>query len=210
MRPVVSFSFPSLLTDSDEQAREPGDAELGRAARSTGSFSDPVRLRAALEEHYESVWRAVRRFGVPSDAAEDAAQEVFIVLARKLDTVRAGEELKYLYGIAIRVAANRRRADLTRREVADGDAIQAAPSALPSQDVLLDQRRMRALLDRVLDELPEDLRTVLVLFEIEGFSEREVAETCALPIGTVASRLRRARLAFHRAAQRLRADQEKS
>jgi RNA polymerase sigma-70 factor, ECF subfamily len=88
--------------------------------------------------------------------------------------------------------------------------VHAAVSQAPAADALLEQRRLRELLDLALDELPHDLRTTLVLFELEGFSEREIAETCAVPLGTVASRLRRARQAFHKAALRLRAGLEKS
>jgi len=208
MRPEVSFSFPSFA-EAKEQTSEPSD-DVGADGARMGFATDTARLTALLHEHYASVWRAVRRFGVPSEAAEDAAQEVFIVLARKLDTIREGHELRYLYGVAMRVAANRRRASVARREVADSETVRGAVSAAPAPDALLEQRKMRELLDLALDELSDELRSVLVLFEIEGFSEREIAETCAIPLGTVASRLRRAREAFHRTAQRLRADLEKS
>jgi RNA polymerase sigma-70 factor, ECF subfamily len=207
MRPEVSFSFPSAVADEGptlavNEALKAGDSGVVEV--------DAARLSAMLHRHYTSVWRAVRRFGVPSDAAEDATQEVFIVASRKLATILEGQELRYLYGIAMRVAANRRRSVAARREVVDQDMVHAAVSQAPGADALLEQRRLRRLLDLALDELPHDLRTTLVLFELEGFSEREIAETCAVPIGTVASRLRRARQAFHKAALRLRADLEKS
>jgi RNA polymerase sigma-70 factor (ECF subfamily) len=197
------------LAEADEPASAKG-APSERTSGETLSFSDPDRVRALLDRHYAAVWRAVRRFGVPSEAAEDAAQEVFIILARKIDTIRVGQELRYLYGISMRVAANRRRASAARREVSDNETVQAVASQAPSPDALLEQRRLRQILDLALDELPDDLRTVLVLFEIEGFSEKEIAESCAIPVGTVASRLRRARQAFHTTAQRLRAELEKS
>jgi RNA polymerase sigma-70 factor, ECF subfamily len=207
MRPEVSFSFPSALADDGptlavSEAVESGKHEVAPV--------DTERLSALLHRHYGNVWRAVRRFGVPSEAAEDATQEVFIVAARKLASILEGQELRYLYGIAMRVAANRRRSVAARREVVDHDVVHAAVSQAPAADALLEQRRRRELLDLALDELPDDLRTTLVLFELEGFSEREIAETCDVPLGTVASRLRRARQAFHKAALRLRADLEKS
>lgn len=208
MRPEVSFSFPSAL--ADEGVTLSVSEETMPSSAPATSQADPARLSALLYRHYESVWRAVRRFGVPSEAAEDATQEVFIIASRKLATILEGQELRYLYGIALRVSANRRRSVAARREVADPDAIHAAVSQAPAADVLLEERRLRRLLDLALDELPDDLRTTLVLFELEGFSEREIAETCAIPLGTVASRLRRARQAFHKAALRLRADMEKS
>lgn len=207
MRPEVSFSFPSALSDegSPLAAGEEEPLSSGEVPK-----ADPERLASLLHRHYGGVWRAVRRFGVPDEAAEDATQEVFIVASRKLVTIVEGQELRYLYGIAMRVAANRRRAVAARREVVDSESVQAAVSQAPAADALLEQRRLRELLDRALDALPDDLRTTLVLFELEGFSEREIAETCSIPLGTVASRLRRARQAFHKAALRLRADLEKS
>ena len=162
------------------------------------------RLARLLELHYRSVWRAVRRLGVPSGSAEDAAQEVFIIAARKLPSIEAEGEARYLYGIAVRVAANRRRSSAARHELGDEAAVLAAVSSSPHPEALLEQKRMRELLDVALDVLPDDLRAALVLFEIEGFSEREISEICGVPLGTVASRLRRARQAFHRAAERLR------
>jgi len=60
----------------------------------------------------------------------------------------------------------------------------------------------------VLDELPLEERAVFVLFELEELSVPEIAELCALKVGTAASRLRRAREAFRAATQRLRARQD--
>jgi RNA polymerase sigma-70 factor (ECF subfamily) len=61
------------------------------------------------------------------------------------------------------------------------------------------------LLDVALDQLPRELRTVLVLFELEGLPVKDIAELEAIPVGTAASRLRRAREEFSQVAKRLRA-----
>jgi RNA polymerase sigma-70 factor (ECF subfamily) len=74
-----------------------------------------------------------------------------------------------------------------------------------SQDELSDQLRARALLDQVMTDMPEDLREVFVLFEIEEISIQDIATTLEIPIGTVGSRLRRARQAFQQAVTRHRA-----
>jgi len=195
MRPAVTFSFPAILSS---EGKEP--APLGVPAG-----ADPARLSRLVALHFDAVWRAVRRFGVPDSAAEDAAQEVFMVFSRKLPGIREGEELRYLFGVAMRIAANRRRAIAARREVADNDAVLGAASPAPLADALLEERRLRELLDLALGQLSDELRTTLVLFEIEGFSEKEIAATCGIPLGTVASRLRRARQAFHQAVEQMRA-----
>ena len=133
-------------------------------------------LAKLLRDEFRGVWRLVRRFGVPSASADDAAQEVFIIAARKLDEIEIGHERRYLFGIAIRVAANARRARARRPDQADSDALAFASSELPLSDALLDQKRMRELSDSVLDAMPLELRTAFVLFELEGFSVPEIAE----------------------------------
>ncbi|HEX6764447.1 MAG TPA: sigma-70 family RNA polymerase sigma factor [Polyangiaceae bacterium] len=168
------------------------------------SKAPDARLTELLKAHFHAVWRAVRRLGVMEDVADDAAQEVFIVAARKLDSIEPGSELRFLYGIALRIAANARRARLNRREVGAEEALIAASHALHGE-ALLERKRLRELLDVVLDELPDDLRTAFVLFELEGFSMREISAILEVPAGTVASRLRRGREAFQAAAERVRA-----
>lgn len=160
------------------------------------------RLAALLHAHFPMVWRAVRRFGVPSGSAEDAAQEVFIVLASKLDEVQVGKERPYLYAVAARVAANVRRSSIHRHENPGDEPVFDATSPLPNAERLLEQKRRRELLDRVLDTLTQDLRTAFVLFELEDLSVPEIAEVLQIPTGTVASRLRRAREQFGAAVSR--------
>src|SRR5688500_2448244 len=62
-----------------------------------------LRLAALLRDHFQVVWRAVRRFGVPPRSADDAAQEVFIIAAAKLRDIQPGRERQFLYGVAVRV-----------------------------------------------------------------------------------------------------------
>jgi RNA polymerase sigma-70 factor (ECF subfamily) len=162
-----------------------------------------TRLGQLLSEHFKAVWRMVRRLGIPPSGADDATQEVFIIAARKLEQIEVGRERQFLLGTALRVAANIRRSR-ERREYADQDLLTEEVDPRPSAEALLDQKRKRELLDRVLDSLADDLRETFVLVELEGMSGPEVAELIQIPLGTVASRLRRAREAFHIAAQQLR------
>jgi RNA polymerase sigma-70 factor, ECF subfamily len=171
---------------------EPAAAER-RAHRGTPGQK---RLSALVASHSRAIWRALLRLGVPLDALDDATQEVFIVLARRLDGIELGSERAFLYGAALRVAANQRRARRTRRE---GTLDELPPAALVAglqPDDLLDQKRMRLLLDRVLEVMPDELREVFVLFELEQLTRTEIALVLGLKAGTVASRLRRAREMF--------------
>jgi RNA polymerase sigma-70 factor (ECF subfamily) len=166
---------------------------------------DPARLRAMLAAHYDLVWRSLRRFGVRPGDVDDAAQQVFLVAARKLDVIEPGAERSFLVGTAMRVASDARRAATRRREVQDEDPIHERRDSSPGPEELADRHRARALLDEVLDGMPLDLRAVFVLFELEELPTAEIASLVGVPVGTVASRLRRARGEFHRIAARLRA-----
>lgn len=203
------MSTPSSAREASELAALPSAAELEpvrdsgvRAAFERGEF---VSVEQLLKEHYDAVWRFIRRLGVRPDRVEDATQEVFIVVSNKLERVEPGRELRFLYAVALRVAANHRSAAPVRREVADADIGEALPDPTPNAEALLDRKRLRVLLDEVLDALPPPLREVFVLHELEGLSAVEIAETSGVALGTVNSRLRRGRTLFALASRRLRA-----
>jgi RNA polymerase sigma-70 factor (ECF subfamily) len=176
----------------------PGPAAAAPALTAVGvspTATAAARLQAVLEGHFRLVWRTLRGFGVAAGEVDDAAQEVFLTLHRRLADVVPGYERPFLVQTALRVAANRRRGRQRRREVL-ADDIAAFVSDLPDPEALYVVRERRARVERALDELPDDQRTVFVLFELEGFSRREISELLLLPPGTVASRLRRARDRF--------------
>jgi RNA polymerase sigma-70 factor (ECF subfamily) len=162
------------------------------------------RVADLLHENFRDVWRMVRRFGVPEYCADDAAQEVFIIAARRLRDIAPGSERPFLLATAVRVAANLRRALGARRESQHDEHLPETVDPRPSAEVLLDQKRLRQMLDEVLDALSDDLRVAFVLYELEGLSSPEISELLGIPIGTVASRLRRGREAFELEVARLK------
>ena len=100
-------------------------------------------------------------------------------------------------------ASHSRRSVKRRREVVDDQRLEHEIDrrANPEQDA--ETAEARAQLQAILEEMPEEMRVVFVLFELEQFTMSEIAETLSVPAGTVASRLRRAREAFFaRAADR--------
>jgi RNA polymerase sigma-70 factor, ECF subfamily len=169
------------------------------------SEQDTGRLAELLRLHYAGVWRMLRRLGVNEARADDAAQEVFIVLSRRLSEVREGSERTFVLSSAVRVAANYRRTGCARHEVADERALAAERDPHPSVEQLLDQKRLRQAFDQLLDGWPEEIRTAFVLFELEGLTVPEISQVTETKLGTVASRLRRARELFQAGAKRLRA-----
>lgn len=153
------------------------------------------RIEEMVHLHFDAVWRSLRRLGVAPGSLDDAAQQVFLVAARKLDGIELGGEKPYLLGIAVRVASESRRSKARKREVPAEEAGERV-DPLPSPEELVDQKRARQLLDHVLSAMPMDLRAAFTMFEIEGMSAPEVATALGIPLGTAASRLRRAREQF--------------
>jgi RNA polymerase sigma-70 factor (ECF subfamily) len=176
-----------------------------QASAAPASDHGTPSLRALFELHYASVWRLLRRFGVPRAELDDAAQEVFWVAARRLADIEPNREHAFLYGVALRVASNILRRQRSAPETLDVEALANAVELAPSPEQALDQRRARRLLDGLLARLPLELRTVFVLFELEGLAVRDIAELEQIPLGTASSRLRRAREEFSEASKRLRA-----
>jgi RNA polymerase sigma-70 factor (ECF subfamily) len=168
--------------------------------------TDPKRVAAFVSEHHGFVWRVLRRFGLAAADADDAAQKVFMIAVSRLDDIVRDAERAFLFRVAAHVASKVHRA---RRQGLDRPAPELTepedPRPLP--DALLDQRRARDLLDRILSELPDELRAVFVLFEIEELTAPEVADALEIALGTVASRLRRARAEI---AERLARHQARS
>jgi RNA polymerase sigma-70 factor (ECF subfamily) len=162
--------------------------------------SDQERLAGLLQAHFRLVWRTLRRLGLHPHVADDAAQEVFLIIADRLEAIEVGKERAFVIGTAYRVAANVRRKEERRRESAAPD-VGSEPSSCPNPEELMERKQWRERLDVVLDGMPLDLRSVFVLFELEGLSSPEIANALSIPLGTVASRLRRARETFAEAAE---------
>jgi len=158
------------------------------------------RLRELFDRHFDFVWRSLLRLGVASGAVDDATQEVFLVVMRKLDRIEPGRERSFLYGTALRVASDSRRARQRRGEIAgevSGAVLEGLADPAPSPDEILERSEARRRLDAFLGSLRLELRGVFVPFELEGLTMAEIADALGIPPGTVASRLRRARDAFH-------------
>ena len=214
MRSEMALSGAGFDDGGDRQSGESviGEAEPRRIPEPTSGprlscaseLADNARVAEMLRAHFRDVWRIVRRFGVPENSADDAAQEVFIIASRRLADITPGSERPFLFSSAVRVAANARRALGARRECAEDDSLPEGIDPRPNAEALLDQKRLRQMLDRVLDELTDDLRVSFVLYELEGMSSPEIAELLGIPVGTVASRLRRGREAFELAASKLK------
>ncbi len=220
-RPCAFFVIRSRACShlSQVQSDGPGFASLGAgiavsrissatpwssAARPTEMARTDPRLRAAVRDHLALVWRVLRRAGLGPADAEDASQDVFWVLAQRVADVPERAQRSFLVSTALRVASDR-KASKWHRSVGTGLDTDARASEAPLPDEVLDLQRAGALLDEALGSLETSDRAVFILAELEQMSRREVADALAIPEGTVASRLRRAREALEVSIRRLRA-----
>jgi RNA polymerase sigma-70 factor, ECF subfamily len=178
----------------------PGSAEGSMTGRSVVLAQAPS-FDAVYEAHFEFVWRTLRRLGVEASTVDDAVQDVFVVVHRRLRDFEGRSSLKtWLTAIAVRVAGDHRR--LVRRKGGHEPLDAAIADASPGPDEALAQAEAVRALDALLSELGEDKRAVFVLVELEGMSAPEIAEALGLCVNTVYSRLRAARRDFEAAVQR--------
>ena len=156
-----------------------------------------ARLCAIYREHFEFVWRSLRRLGAPEHALEDATQDVFLVAARRLDEFEGRSSVRtWLFGVAMRVVRTHRRTLWRHKRKVEA---LAAASLEPVSDPMA-QREAQRLLLTLLDELDDDKRAVYVLAELEGMTAVEIAEGLGVNVNTVYTRLRAARQQLRAAA----------
>jgi RNA polymerase sigma-70 factor (ECF subfamily) len=180
-------------------------AERPRLAALPAWSSDDMRRRVheLVNEYMDFVWRSLRRLGVAEADCDDGCQRVWVVLAQKLDSIEPTKVRSYVFSVVVRVASEMRR-NYRRHQHVEFDELCVEPGR-PDTEGLVEQQRVRQVLDQILAGLSWDLRTVFVMYEIEGMSSPEIAEVLGISRGTVASRLRLGREAFQRSLHRHRA-----
>jgi len=172
---------------------------------SRGNTSVADRVRAAIDFHYDALWRFLRRLGIPEDQVEDAVQQVLLVFARKASGIAADADRAFLFGTALRIASDMRRKGLRRPEIVGEHALLMQPHPAPDPERRMADQELLQCLDRVLDQLGAEHRVVFVLAELEEMTMAQIGEILSIPLGTVASRLRRARELFEAGASALKA-----
>ena len=168
----------------------------------------PLDLAAVYEEHAVFVWRSLRLLGVAPDSLDDAVQEVFLVVHRRLGEFQGRSSVRtWLYAIARRVARNVRRAAGRRGSQESIGADDADMRPADPRELAEKAEAGRLLLD-VLGHLTDDQREVFLLVEVEEMSVPEAAEALGMNLNTCYSRLRAARRRFERvlAARQVRED----
>jgi RNA polymerase sigma-70 factor (ECF subfamily) len=186
---------------------------LTRSVTTSGERARPLappRFEAVYEGHLAFVWRSLRLLGVPSDALDDAAQDVFGTVARQLPRFEGRSSLRtWVFGITQNVASNHRRKrarKLARLEsiddVACSQALDELASRVPTPHAHAEGREAADLVMSFCAELEETRRVVFVLGVLEGVPAPEIAELLGLALNTVYTRIHAMRQALR---ERLRA-----
>src|SRR5512145_1582102 len=139
------------------------------------------------ERYFDFVWRSLRRLGVPHSALDDATQEVFLVVHRRLQEFAGRSSLKtWLFGITWNVALRvlHSRAIAERGRVASTDIECETCDADTPQEQIAKREAIR-LLYEILEQLGPEQRSVFVMAELEELTAPEIAELTGTPLNTV-------------------------
>lgn len=181
-------------------------ATARRRGQAPNPVAGPPSFETVYDEYFKFVWRSLRRLGVPMPALDDAVQEVFLIVHRRLPEFEYRSSLKtWLFGIALNVSQHAIRSAVRHRK----DRLpcpQSVDEATPQEALL--RAEALGLLYRTLNELSHERRAAFVMAELEQLSAPEIAEATGLPLNTVYSRLRLARRDFEAVLKRLRAREE--
>jgi RNA polymerase sigma-70 factor, ECF subfamily len=182
----LDMSAPKTVMMGQSDPQRDREARLVQRA----ADGDMRAFRELYDDHVEMVVHHVGRLLGPRAEVEDAVQEVFVRVHRCLDTYRG--ECKFstwLYRVTRNVAIDHLRRRKKTVSLDDWRPLRASGDEWRKLEARDQLRGLYAALER----LPVEYREAFVLFEIEGCKLREIAELTESPLGTVASRVRRAR-----------------
>ncbi len=164
-------------------------------------------LRELFEAHYAFVWRTMRHFGLDEASADDAAQDTFVVVHRRLADYDGRTHIRgWLYGIARRVASTTERGAVRARRRLERYEV---PRSAVDPDDAIAREEANAWVAEFLGSLPAPQRDAFFLVDIEGLSAKDMASTLEINVNTATSRLRLGRERFAQALERRKAKGER-
>lgn len=160
---------------------------------------------AVYREHATFVYASLLRLGVPRSSVDDALQDVFVVVHRRLRGFEGRSSMRsWLFGIVRRIAFRHRRS--AQRADAKARSFGDEPRIDPSASDVFDRHQRVGLLERALDELDDDKRVAITLHVFEEMTGPELAATLGVAVDTAYSRIKAARRELQRALANLGAD----
>src|SRR5438093_1396640 len=171
---------------------------------------DQAAWESIVRQYWRKVFNIAYKFVGKHDEAEDLAQEIFLRIFKSLDTFdRRANFQTWLISVSRNLCIDHYRSVRKEREVIDRDvdANELSPiSREPGQMAALEQRDRVVLLRQALAELPDTLRTAVLMRDIREMSYQEIADALRLPEGTVKSRINRGRTELARQIRKLRGE----
>ena len=218
-RGAAGLAGNSRAAKSPQAVLAAGFTEEQARRQSTGANAMHARFQREILPHLDAAYNFARFLSRNADAAQDIVQEAFLRAYRGFDGYQGGDARAWIFTIVRNCYHNwlidhRRKGrveiDVHRTDDTQGFSIDEVASDEDTPEVTLLRRAESSTVRTVLDKLPRPLREMLVLRELEGLSYRQIAETIAMPIGTVMSRLARARVQFESAWRQHTGLQEKA
>ena len=178
-------------------------ATLSISRRAPLEAAASAQFETVYRQHFAGAWRVLRRLGVTEAQLEDAAQDVFLIVHKKLGGLPSDAPVRrWVLAIAVRVASEyRRRARRKPTEPLDETIVDGRPGPARASEF----RESLRLLHGLLEELDEKKRAVFVLSELEQLSAPEISEVLGTNVNTVYARLRAAKQQFATGLARRRA-----
>lgn len=168
------------------------------ALSSAPSTPAETQFERGYDEHFDYVWRSLRRLGVPPADLGDLTHDVFVVAWRQRDLVDPSRPLRpWLFGVAFRVAASHRRKSWWRRIHAAPDVEVEDPRLGPEQSAIIRNELKR--LQQALTRVPLRHRAILLLHDFDEVPMQDAAVALGIPLKTAYSRLAAARRRFRQA-----------
>jgi RNA polymerase sigma-70 factor (ECF subfamily) len=165
------------------------------------TLEEQKRFHALYSEHFDFVFRNLRRLGVPAASTDDALQEVYLVVLRRLHDLQQDAHVKaWLFAIVLRVASNQRRA-LRRRGPLEPLGERSMVSTQPGPFDLTARAQAAQFLHGFLNTLDDNRRAVFIMAELEQLTAPEIAQGLRANLNTVYSWVRSARIAFSKALE---------
>ncbi|MDH5298946.1 MAG: sigma-70 family RNA polymerase sigma factor [Desulfobulbaceae bacterium] len=192
---VVLLNNPAgHLRQDDEPATE--TTELVRAWRN----GDPLAFNRLVQTHQFRIYNLALNYVKTQEEAKDLAQDIFVTVYRSLPTLR--DETKFsawLYQLAINHCRNRyrrlqRQGYFSSSSIDDTFAPELVSTDNPARE--LEQKEQDNLVRTVIAAMPETEKEILILRDLQELSYEEISEALGLPLGTVKSKLNRARTSF--------------
>ncbi len=158
------------------------------------------RFEQAILPHLDAAYNLARWLMRNEDEAADAVQDACLRALRFIGGLRGGDGRVWLLAIVRNTCYSRlKRGTIRENETEFDDEIHGAEIETASPETLLERSRDSEAVRQALEDLPEELREIIVMRELDGMAYKEIAEIAGIPLGTVMSRLARARRRLQRA-----------